>query len=136
MKQIKTKGGNLRKRKVRSDKKYNIKVWVQKQNKDIFRTHCYKMHLSMMKVGEMYLTTCLEDMSDVSLKTIIDDKLDSFYKLSLRKEKYEVVGIHLKDEHWQRIAFLAVTYNTSVAKIASCLFDYSLRSYEIRSVTR
>lgn len=122
------------KRNTRSDKKFGVKLWVKTQDKLIFRSHCFEYHLSMMFVGEQYLITCLDDLHDAKIKTIIEERLGRFEKLKSKKDKHEVLGIRVTNKYWQKLAFFAVMYNTSVAKIASCIFDFALSSYEVRFI--
>lgn len=118
----------------RSDKKFGVKVWVKTQDKDIFRTHCFQYHLSMMFVGEKYIITCLKDMSDAEIEKIIEARLDKFNRIKSERDGYEVLGIKITNDYWQKLAYFAVRYRTSVAKIGSCIFDYGLTSYELRGV--
>lgn len=118
----------------RSDKKFGVKVWVKTQDKDIFRSHCFQYHLSMMFVGEKYLTTALKDFPDNQIDEIVEGRLDKYNKMNSKKDSYEVLGINLTNTYWQKLAFFAVRYRTSVAKIGSCIFDYCLSSYELRGL--
>lgn len=118
----------------RSDKKFNVKVWVPTQDKDIFRSHCFKYHLSMMFVGEKYLTTCLKDFPDAQIEQIIERHLDTYTFLNSKKDGFEVLGIRITNPYWQKLAYFAVRYRTSVAKIGSCLFEYCLGAYELRGI--
>lgn len=121
-------------KRVRSDKKFPVKVWVKKQDKNLFRLNCFKYHLSMMFVGEKYLTTCLNDFHDDKLKNIIEDRLTFFYKMNSRRDNYETIGIKLTNKYWQKLAYFAVMYDTTVSKVSSCLFDYCLSAYELRGI--
>jgi hypothetical protein len=121
-------------RKARSDKKFGVKVWVKSQDKDLFRTHCFEYHLSMMFVAEKYLTTCLDEFSDAKLYSIIEKRLDKYLHMKSTRDEYEVLGLKLTNNYWQKLAYFAVRYKTSVAKIASCLFEYCLSAYEIRGI--
>lgn len=119
-------------KKTRSDKKFNIKVWVPSQDKDLFRSHCMEYHLSMMFVAEKYLIVCLREFSDPKLNQIIETNLESFNKMNSKSDGYEPLGIRLTNEYWQKLGYFAIRYKTSVAKIASCLFIYCLSSYELK----
>lgn len=119
-------------KKTRSDKKFNVKVWVKSQDKDIFRSHCFEYHLSMMFVAEKYLIVCLRDFSDAKLNKIIEDNLEMYQALNSKKDGFEALGLRLTNDYWQKLAYFAVRYKTSVAKIGSCLFNYCLSSYELQ----
>lgn len=124
----------IRKGNTRSDKKFGVKLWVKTQDKAVFRSHCFNYHLSMMFVGEKYLITCLNELPDHKLKTIIEERLNRFTNINSKRDKYETLGVRVVNSYWQKLAYFAVMYNTSIAKIASCIFDYALSSYEVRSV--
>lgn len=124
----------MKKGNTRSDKKFGVKVWVKTIEKDLFRTHCFRYHLSMMFVAEKYVKTCLEDLPDVKLEEIIEARFEEFNSMGKSEYDYEVLGFKIKNEYWQKLAYFAVLYKTSVAKIASCIFDYALESYELRNV--
>jgi hypothetical protein len=119
-------------RKTRNDKKFPVKVWVKEQDKTLFRRHCFEFHLSMMFVGEQYLRTALTEFPDKQIEEIIESRLEKFYKMNSQRDNYEVIGIHLHNNPWQKLAYFAVMYKTSVAKVASCIFDYCLSSYELQ----
>ena len=106
----------------RSDKKFGVKLWVPAISKDLFRSRCFEYHLSMMFVGERYLTTLLDETSDEYLDYIIHARLDRFLNLKSQRDGYEILGIRLTNDYWQKLAYFAVRYRTSVAKIASCFF--------------
>ena len=120
--------------KVRNDKKFQINVWVKKQDKDIFHRHCFEYHLSMMFVGEKYLITALTEFPDKQIENIINDNLETFNKLNSKKDGFEVLGIRITNNYWQKLAYFAVMYRTTVAKVASCMFNYCLSSYELKWV--
>jgi hypothetical protein len=119
---------------VRSDKKFGVKVWIKSHDKDIFRTHCFNHHLSMMFVAEKYVITCLADFPDKKLEEIIETHLDKFNSINSTKDGYEPLGFRLINEYWQKLAFFAVKYKTSVVKVASCIFEYCLSAYELRGI--
>jgi hypothetical protein len=121
-------------KRTRSDKKFGVKVWVKTQDKLLFRSHCFQYHLSMMFVGEKYLITCLKEFPDSQLEYIIDRNLSTYTKFNSTRDGYETLGIHLTNEHWQKLAYFAVRYRTTVAKVASCLFEYCIGAYEVRGI--
>jgi hypothetical protein len=87
----------------------------------------------MMFVGEQFIVRCLGDLSDVLIHEIISSRLES---LTMRRndEAVTVLGIRLTNIWWQKLAYFAVYYDTSVTKIASCLFDYASEAYELKTV--
>ena len=93
-----------------------------------------KHHLSMRFIAEKYLIRCLEDLNDDRLDEIIEDKLTHYITIKNLGGNYEVIGTGLVNAYWQKIAYFAVKHHTSVAKIATCLFDYSLTAYELKFV--
>ena len=121
---------------IRSDKKFLVKVWISESRKKLFRTHCFEHHLSMMFVGEKLLAKALHDLDDSQIRTIIDERLMMYKSIVSTKDNYEVLGIKITNNYWQRLAYFAVYYDTSVAKIGSCIFDYAIQAYEMREVWR
>lgn len=119
---------------VRNDKKFGVKVWIQSQDKDIFRMNCLRNHLSMMFVGEKYLTACLDDLTDEQIDRIIESHLEKYGRLNTKRDRYEPLGIRITDNYWQKLGFFAIRYKTSIAKIATCIFAYSLLSYELNII--
>lgn len=121
-------------KRVRSDKKFGVKVWIKKHNKNIFRQNCMKYHLSMMFVGEKYLRICLDDFSIEQLDLIINERLQKVISINPNRDGYDQIGIRLTNDYWQKLAYFAVRYDTSVVKIATCIFDYALSAYEVKLV--
>jgi ABC-type polysaccharide transport system permease subunit len=115
----------------RSDKKFPIKLWISSSKKKFFRSSCMQHHLSMMFVGEQFIVRALQQFSDDKLHEIIKERLDRFKHLS---DTDEVLGIRVVNSWWQKIGFFAIHYETSVAKITSCIFDYAYEAYELKTV--
>lgn len=120
--------------KVRSDKKFGVKVWVQSVNKDLFRSHCLRYHLSMMFVAEKYIEACLKDLSDYELENIIDSRINVFNQMKSSRIDFEPIGLKVTNDYWQKLGYFAIKYKTSIVKISSCIFDYSLTAYELRGM--
>lgn len=120
--------------KTRADKKFNINLWVPKTDKDIFRLHCFEHHVSMMFIGEKYLTICLDAFNDPKLDDIIEANHDEF--LGSLQDSHEKLGIRVTNKYWQKLAYFAVRYHSTVAKIASCIFNYGLGAVELQNVQR
>jgi hypothetical protein len=118
----------------KSSKKFLVKVWVPIQNKAIFRGHCMEYHLSMMFVGEKYLTKSLEQFSDERISLMLEDRLPIYNKLNKESDLFEPLGIRITNDYWQKLAYFAVTYHTTVAKVASVLFEYAIGAYEFKEV--
>jgi hypothetical protein len=118
----------------RSNKKFLVKVWVPIQNKAIFRTHCMEYHLSMMFVGEKYLTKSLDKFSDEQISLLLEDRLVVYNKLNKGKELFEPLGIRVTNDYWQKLAWFAVTYHSTVAKVASVLFENAIGAYEFKEI--
>lgn len=130
---IKTKG-RAASMKVRVDKKFEVKVWVKQQDKDIFRMHCFQYHLSMMSVAEKYLKVILSELPDKAIEDVIESRLEKFLRMKSKRDNYEVLGFNLTNAYWQKLAYFAVMYKTTVAKIGSCLFDYAISAYEVQGI--
>jgi hypothetical protein len=118
----------------RSNKKFLVKVWVPIQNKSIFRTHCMEYHLSMMFVGEKYLTRSLDQFSDEKISLLIEDRLPVYNKLNKEHDLFEPLGIRVTNEYWQKLAWFAITYHSTVAKIGSVLFENAIGAYEFKEI--
>lgn len=124
----------MRKKLTRSDKKFLVKVWVPIQNKAMFRAHCMEYHLSMMFVGEKYLTRSMDEFSDKKISLMLEDRLHVFSDLSGGQNVYTPLGIRVTNKYWQKMAYFAVTYHTSIAKVGSVLFEHALGAYEFKEV--
>lgn len=118
----------------RSDKKFLVKLWVRTSKKTIFRMHCVQHHVSMMKIGEEYVKKALAEFNDSKIREIIDANHPTFISMKSTKDDYETLGIRLINDYWQKLGYFAVMYKTSVSKIASCIFEYSLSAYEMRDI--
>lgn len=93
-------------------------------------------HLSMMFVAEKYVELCLEDKSDYELDLIIEERLSIFKQMKTSRIEYVPLGFKVTNNIWQKLSHFAVKYQTSVAKIASCLFHYSVSAYEFRDLMK
>lgn len=118
----------------KSSKKFLVKVWVPIQNKAIFRSHCMEYHLSMMFVGEKYLTKSLDQFSDEKISLLLEDRLPIYNNMNKCKEVFEPLGIRVTNDYWQKLAFFAINYHSTVAKVGSVLFEHAIGAYEFKEV--
>lgn len=88
----------------------------------------------MSKVGRIFITKCLNDYTDSILKKIIKERLGKFLRLNSKEENYSLIGIRVTNDYWQKLGYFAVYFNCSISKIATCLFDFCLDSYEMQKV--
>lgn len=117
--------------KARSDKKFAVKVWIKKQNKKIFRMHCVEYHISMMSMTELMIKKCLDEFKEPVIDKILHERLNQFTNLKLERDEYTIIGTRVTNKYWQRLGYFAVKYDTSIAKIASCIFDYARTNFNI-----
>lgn len=122
------------KRKTRSDKKFLVKIWIPSHNKAIFRTRCMEYHLSMMFVGEKYLTKYLDITNDEEISLLIEDRIEEYNNMSKNDYLYENIGIRITNEYWQKLAWFAITYHSTISKIGSVIFNKSLTKFELNGV--
>lgn len=88
----------------------------------------------MMFVAEKYIEACLKDLSDYELENIIDSRLNAFNQMKSFKIGFEPIGLKVTNDNWQKLGYFAIKYKTSIVKISSCIFDYSLTAYELRGI--
>lgn len=120
-------------KKTRSDKKYLVKVWCTAINKKAFKSLCMSKHLSMLDVGSQIIVRILDQLSDTKMQSIINENLIKVKDISLKDEQYELIGFKFTDIYWQKMAYYAVMFDTSIVKIATCIFNYSIASGELRN---
>lgn len=119
---------------VRNDKKFPVKLWISSSRKKSFRLSCVEYHLSMMFVGEEFIVRALKDLSDSKIHEIITERINTFIRVRKATEEYNVLGIRLTNIWWQKLGYFAVYYDTSISKVASCIFDYASQAYELKTV--
>lgn len=88
----------------------------------------------MMFVAEQLILESLNNYTDTKLDSIIKERLVNFSQLNTKRDGYEPLGFKIKNDKWQKLAYFAVRYHTSIAKVASCLFEYARTNYELRTV--
>lgn len=119
-------------KKIRSDKKFNVKVWILREHKLLFRRHCFENHLSMSETGELFLTKLLDKYKDEQLMGVIEKRLPHFKDAGV--ESHEHISIRITDKYWQRLANLAVIYDLPIVKVATCYFDLCIERYDLIQV--
>ena len=116
---------------VRCDKKFQVKIYVEPQNKLLFKRRCIKHHLSMMFVSSNFIAYVLKNKSDEQVKEMIESNLSSFYKVG---NKFDTISARLTDEYWQQLGAYSIDYQDSISKIASCIFTSGLSTIEMTKV--
>lgn len=116
-------------RKIREDKKYAVKIWIVRHQKLLFRRHCFEAHLAMSETGELFFKKLLDKFDDTQLLGTIEKRYPKFRFAGI--ESHDHITVRVPEKYWQRFANLAVVYDLSIAKIATCLFDLCIERYDL-----